>query len=266
MSVQPLNGTEDRVYVAKASEFNAFAEASGEQPVDLKAGEAMVIYYTNAIMGDYTVEPKSAELAAGITLEPIGSQPSVTLLFAPYYVIPDETYDRLEHLEMQTIYAFDVEEWKQTEELGRTLSGQLSGNDYRLLSVAHELAKINQDYGIVLFIGLFIGAVFFVASGSFLYFRLYADMPDDKEKFKSITKLGLTERELSGIVTKQLMILFFVPIVVAFVHGAVALTAMQNMFGYSLVKTSMTVLGTFMLIQLVYFLLIRFRYVREVSA
>jgi len=123
---------------------------------------------------------------------------------------------------------------------------------------------MNQAYGIVLFIGLFIGAVFFVASGSFLYFRLYADLPDDKAKFKSIAKLGLTDRELSGIVTKQLMILFFVPIVVAFVHGVVALTSMQNMFGYSLMTTSMTVLGTFMLIQAVYFLLIRGRYVREV--
>ncbi|XID94643.1 FtsX-like permease family protein [Paenibacillaceae bacterium WGS1546] len=266
LSIQSIKGAEDQVYVAKASEFNAFAEASGERPVDLKAGEAMMIYYTNAIMGGYTAEPKSVELEAGVTLDPIRSQSSVTLLFAPYYVIPDETYDRLEHRGLQTIYAFDVADWKQTEELGRTLSDQLGGNDYRFMAVAHELAKINQDYGIVLFIGLFIGAVFFVASGSFLYFRLYADMPDDKEKFKSITKLGLTERELSGIVSKQLMILFFVPIVVAFVHGAVALTAMQNMFGYSLTGTSMTVLGTFMLIQLVYFLLIRFRYVREVRA
>jgi putative ABC transport system permease protein len=67
-------------------------------------------------------------------------------------------------------------------------------------------------------------------------------------------------------VTKQLMILFFVPIVVAFVHGAVALTALQNMFGYSLMTTSMSVLGTFMAIQAVYFLLIRGRYVKEVVA
>jgi len=49
------------------------------------------------------------------------------------------------------------------------------------MPLAYELYKMNQSYGVVLFIGLFIGAVFFVAAGSFLYFRLYADLPDDEK-------------------------------------------------------------------------------------
>jgi len=52
---------------------------------------------------------------------------------------------------------------------------------------------------------------------------------------------------------------------VATVHGAVALTALQNMFGYSLIRESATVLGTFVLIQIVYFLVFRVWYIRQVK-
>ncbi|WP_391573419.1 FtsX-like permease family protein [Cohnella sp.] len=268
MSDQKLAQAKHSVMVLRASEFNAIAEAAGEKPVELKENESMMIYYTNSMAGNQVTAPKKAVLqAGGVELDPIGSKPSVMFRgYGDFYVITDAQYDQLEHSSVRHFYAFDVKEWKKTKDVGQALEEKLAASDSRFFSIAYDLHRMNQAYGIVLFIGLFIGAVFFVASGSFLYFRLYADLPDDKAKFKSIAKLGLTDRELSGIVTKQLMILFFVPIVVAFVHGVVALTSMQNMFGYSLMTTSMTVLGTFMLIQAVYFLLIRGRYVREVVA
>lgn len=268
MSDQKTAGSDQSVYVVKASEFNAIAEAAGEKPVELNGNESMMIYYTNAAAGYREFAPRKALLETeGVELDPIGSQSSVTLpIFDDYYVVADELFEKLEHPSVQRFHAFDVKEWKKTKNAGQTLEEKLAASDSRFFSIAYELHLLNQAFGVVLFIGLFIGAVFFVASGSFLYFRLYADLPDDKAKFKSIAKLGLTDRELSGIVTKQLMILFFVPIVVAFVHGAVALTALQNMFGYSLMTTSMSVLGTFMAIQAVYFLLIRGRYVKEVVA
>ncbi|MFC4597829.1 FtsX-like permease family protein [Cohnella hongkongensis] len=267
MSSQMRSDSEKSVVVVKASEFNAVAEAAGEKPVELQSDESMLIYYANPSLSGHPVpSAEKAVLEAGaVELNPSGVQSSVMLpIFEPYYVVSDEKYEQLEHPSVQRFYAFDVDEWRKTKKAGETLEQQLKESRSQFVSVAYELYLVNQSFGIILFIGLFIGAVFFVASGSFLYFRLYADLPDDRAKFKSIAKLGLTERELSGIVTKQLMLLFFVPIVVALVHGAVALTSMQNMLGTSLMTTSLSVLGTFLLIQIAYFLLIRARYVKEV--
>jgi putative ABC transport system permease protein len=157
-------------------------------------------------------------------------------------------------------------DYYKTLKIGRNLMETLDGDNYRFQSLAFDAHQLNQGFGVVLFIGLFIGAVFFVAAGSFLYFRLYADLPDDKAKFVSIMKLGLTDGELSKILTRQLLILFFAPIAVATVHGAVALNSLQRLFGYSLMRESFLVLGTFVLIQVVYFLLIRTRYIRQVLA
>jgi len=266
---QKAEASDKPVFIVKASEFNEIAAAAGEQHVQLKDGESMLIYYTNELLGNNPSKTTPVRLAGGIELKPVGSQRSFSYpLFADYYVVADELYGKLAQTDLKTraFYAFEVPNMKATKNVGKTLDEKFAKSDNQFRSIAYDLSEMNQVYGIVFFIGLFIGAVFFVASGSFLYFRLYADMPDDKRKFAAITKLGLTDRELSGILTKQLFILFFVPIVVAFVHGAVALTSLQNMFGYSLMRTSLTVLGTFVLIQLIYFLSIRVRYIKQVRA
>jgi len=159
-----------------------------------------------------------------------------------------------------------VQDWKSTKQAGKRLTEELPPDrSYSFFSLAYSLHILNQAFGAVLFVGLFIGAVFFVAAGSFLYFRLYTDLEEDRRKFAAIAKLGLTDGELSGIVTKQLAILFLMPIAVAAVHGAVALTALQHMFAYNLIKESAAVLGVFILIQVVYFLAVRSRYIRQVK-
>ena len=66
-----------------------------------------------------------------------------------------------------------------------------------------------------------------------------------------IRKVGLTSGELSKVVTIRLALLFFVPIGVATLHGAVALTALGQMFEYSLFKENTVVLSIFIGIQVV---------------
>ena len=124
---------------------------------------------------------------------------------------------------------------------------------------------VDKAYGPILFVGLFIGIVFFVSSGSFLYFRLYSDVDEDKQKFKSIAKMGLTTEELKKVISRQTMILFFAPIIVALLHGAVALTALSHLFEYNLVEEAVWVLGGFFIIQIIYFLFVRFFYTKQIK-
>lgn len=121
-------------------------------------------------------------------------------------------------------------------------------------------------YGPILFVGLFIGVVFFVSAGSFLYFRLYMDLDEDKQKFSSIAKMGLTVKELKKVLTRQTAILFFAPIIVALIHGAVALTALSNLFEFNIFKESVMVFGVFLIIQIIYFFIVRFFYTKQIQA
>ncbi|HWJ76714.1 MAG TPA: FtsX-like permease family protein, partial [Niallia sp.] len=113
---------------------------------------------------------------------------------------------------------------------------------------------------------LFIGIVFFVSAGSFLYFRLFTDLDEEKRKFRSISKIGLTEKELKKVVNRQIALLFFSPIVVALIHGAVALTALSHMFDYNFSGEAALVLACFTVIQILYFLVVRYFYVKQVKS
>src|SRR5699024_11167806 len=162
-----------------------------------------------------------------------------------------------------TVWQADKGQEDKLVQAGESLSDELppqyfQANDYMIYT-------INKTFGSILFIGLFIGVVFFVSAGSFLYFRLYSDLDDDIEKFKAIAKMGLTEKELKKVINRKTAILFFAPIVVLLIYGAVALTALSHMFDYILVKESTMVLGTFALIQIVYFIVVRYFYTKQIK-
>ncbi|RUS46081.1 FtsX-like permease family protein [Cohnella sp. AR92] len=260
------------VAVVRASSFNSIAEAAGEKLAAVQGNEAAVVYYNNSL---YKKKSDMADVALAdskLTLHPVQAIRSVTLpIFENYYVVPDPLYDRLgEGEKVDRFYAFDAR--KDSADLvaiGKELEGRLdqdgANGHFKYFSLDYQLYLLDQQYGTVLFIGLFIGIVFFVGAGSFLYFRLYTDLEEDKRKFNAIRKLGLSDRELSGILTKQILLLFFVPILVAVIHGAVALTALQHMFDYGLFRQSALVLGIFVFIQIVYFALIRTRYIAKVK-
>lgn len=92
------------------------------------------------------------------------------------------------------------------------------------------------------------------------------DLDEDKQKFSSIAKMGLTVKELKKVLTRQTTILFFAPIIVALIHGAVALTALSNLFEFNIFKESVMVLGVFLIIQIIYFFIVRFFYTKQIQA
>lgn len=272
MIEQPLAGQEKPAVLVKASAYNTMAAAAGDPSAHPRDGEAVGIYYGNPDHAKNQAGELQLQEQAGV-LRVTGKLQSFLLpVRYVYYVVSDSDFERLKGgRPAGTFYAFAADGWKQTKEVGGRLTQQLGdgfNGDQRtflFFAKAYQFQLMTQGYGTVLFIGLFMGAVFFVASGSFLYFRLYADLEEDKRKYDSIRKLGLTDRELSTVMTRQLMILFFVPIGAALLHGAVALTSMQRMFGYGLVRECALVLGSFLLIQTVYFLFIRSRYIKQIK-
>lgn len=235
--------------------------------------EALLFYPENVNFGEETGPmPDSFPMRDGTVLDirENAAMPAslAQITYADVLVVPDAAYEAQPASDDDSIsYVYDVEDWPSTLAVAKRLMEQLqrNGEHHSFMARAYELNQLHQSFGQILLTGLFIGAVFFVAAGSFLYLRLYADLEHDRVQYRAITKLGLTEGELSKIVSTQIGLLFFVPIVVALIHGAVALNTLQNTFNANLVKESALVLGSFAAIQIVYFLIIRAGYVRKLK-
>ncbi|MFB5197966.1 ABC transporter permease [Neobacillus sp. KR4-4] len=192
------------------------------------------------------------------------------LLHGQGIVVGDGLFDRLTPVNTETFTGFYTKELKKTTGMAENLvrngtSMSLEHVPYSI-TVSGTLYELQMGmYKMMLFVALLIGAVFFIAAGSFLYFRLYADLDYDRRQYLTITKVGLTDRELNKIVTQQLALLFFVPIVVAFVHSGFAFMALQSFYKLSIAKDMIIVLAGFLLAQFIYFFLIRYRYLRNLK-
>ncbi|MDF2790564.1 MAG: transporter permease [Neobacillus sp.] len=260
---------DDSILIIKSSDFNRFASFIDEKQVEVKDGQVIVVEYEGMNLGQITqLLEENIQLESGVTLKP-NKDDVITSRALPatdsYYIVSDHDYEKLpKPIEVQSFYAWQVTDGEAgimaaSEKLYHHLER------FKIMSVEYEIYEIMKFYGPILFVGLFIGIVFFVSAGSFLYFRLYMDLDEDKQKFSSISKMGLTVKELKKVLNIQTAILFFAPIIVALVHGAVALTALSNLFSYNLVKESVSVLGVFLMIQIIYFFIVRHFYTKQIK-
>lgn len=257
----------EKILIVKQSDFNRFASLLGENPIELADGEVIAVEYQKGSFGQtHEQTGRAIHLTSGETLHPERVIYSRALPeMAGYYVISDSLH---EHLPKSVDDYYHI--WlatdgqQQTLDAAKKLYAEIPAHAFS--SVDYQVYTSKKYYAPTLFVGLFIGLVFFVSAGSFLYFRLYMDLDGDKQKFQAIGKLGLSDQELKKVLTRQIAILFFAPIVVALIHGAVALTALSHMFFHNLFVESVTVLGVFLLIQIVYFFIVRYFYTAQIKA
>lgn len=120
-----------------------------------------------------------------------------------------------------------------------------------------------QQNGILLIVSVLVGIVFFTFAASLLYFRLYADLEREQKQYEMIAKVGLSRKELKKIVTRQLMLMFFLPIILAVIHSSVAFRTLQRLVDFSVLKTSLLVFLVFLSIQSVYYFTVRWRYLQK---
>ncbi|KAA6447255.1 FtsX-like permease family protein [Bacillus swezeyi] len=262
-----INGENE--LIAKQSDYNRFAALIGAEKIKLAEGKAAAVDFdgrTDREGKELLKQPITLASGKKIHADQV-IQSKALPETGSYYVVTDSDYEQLKKPKIEAwFYAWQAQDKndKHVIEAGEKLTEKLE--PFQFFAVDYEVYNLNRGYGPILFIGLFIGVVFFVSAGSFLYFRLYADLEDDKQKFQSIAKMGLTDRELKKVLSRQIGLLFFAPILVALVHGAVALTALSHAFQYNLFKESAMVLGIFFAIQLFYFFIVRFYYTKQIKA
>lgn len=165
---------------------------------------------------------------------------------------------------------FYVQDFLQTEGIASHLTNKgvvryEMDETYALTVSGTMFALMSSQYSMMLFAALLVGTVFFIAAGSFLYFRLYADLDYDFRFYATVSRMGLTDREFSRIVTGQLALLFFVPIGIAILHSIFAFIALQSYFFLSIAAEMGVVLIGFLIAQILYFLFIRSQYLRKLK-
>lgn len=86
-------------------------------------------------------------------------------------------------------------------------------------------------YAGLLFIGVFIGVLFLIATVLIIYYKQISEGYEDRNNFLILQKVGLGKQEVKKIVNSQMRMVFYLPILVAVVHITAAFPIVKKMLG-----------------------------------
>ena len=89
-------------------------------------------------------------------------------------------------------------------------------------SKADSDEDLSQLYGGFFFIGIFLGALFIMATVLIIYYKQISEGFDDKERFAIMQKVGMELREIRASIRSQVLMVFFLPLFVAGCHVTAA--------------------------------------------
>ena len=84
-------------------------------------------------------------------------------------------------------------------------------------------------YGSLFFIGLYLGIMFLVATVLIIYYKQISEGYDDRERYQIMQKVGMGKREVRRSIRSQVLMVFFLPLVMAVVHIAVAFNVIDKL-------------------------------------
>lgn len=140
----------------------------------------------------------------------------------------------------------------------------------RYVSFSVTAAQQSKQFlSVTIFAGFFVSLLFFIACGSAIYFRLQAQREEDTQQFYALQRLGMQRQELARVVTAELAILFFLPIVIAIVHSIFAMTDFSNLLHlYRMIGNVWLVFGgvagLYVVCMIIYFVVARSHHTRVV--
>ncbi|HFU3967652.1 TPA: ABC transporter permease [Streptococcus suis] len=95
-------------------------------------------------------------------------------------------------------------------------------NSISLAYRAYAMRSFFSFAGSLFFIGLLLSLIFLMAVVLVIYFKQISEGYEDRDRFVIMTKVGLDENQTRQSIRKQLLTVFFLPILLAFVHLAFA--------------------------------------------
>lgn len=167
------------------------------------------------------------------------------------------------------LYVCDTEgtEEQQTA-FAQDLGEALDGTDIYYQNRALNTQEWYSMYGGFLFLGIFLGILFFMATALIIYYKQISEGYDDHARFQIMQKVGMSRKEVKKTIHQQILTVFFLPIVVAVIHMAFAFRVIVKLLsifyltdvGLFLLCTVGVVLAFFIIYAVVYSLTARTYY------
>lgn len=136
-------------------------------------------------------------------------------LMPTYYVVVDDVFSVNQRVILK--YDFDLNMEKQDVEIDISKVSKLLKDGYILGRDETQKEMINFN-GTFFFLGIFLGTLFIVATCLIIYYKQLQEGYDDKKRYEIMQKVGMDHSTIKSSINKQILIVFFMPLIFAIVH------------------------------------------------
>ncbi|MFD0769869.1 ABC transporter permease [Bacillus sp. CGMCC 1.60114] len=191
-------------------------------------------------------------------LNPIGFANSVGT-----FIISDQLYKEIKILGLtgKTMMSFNGADMRDNKEVYENLAPLFKNNIYFTSSYQKVDYIIQQNSSTFLLIS-FVTIIFFIATGSILYFHNLSSMMSNKDEFTILKRMGYNRKNIKRIISKEVFTLFSIPYVLGLTHSIFALLAyktalMDDLLGKSsaFILPILVAVIIFTLVYIIYYLL-----------
>lgn len=287
---QTSSYTHNEVEVFRESDMNSLLSSFGYPFVDIAPGEAIFIPYSEESLNhlkNKVVKTVLEENNVPIVIDSV--YPKIvfptSIVSVNSIIISDEDYAKLVKPlvgksykdSSYNLFTFDVSQWMETADIeigveqliaAETLTEANYSLPFYFENAGANYSYIRATYSLFTLVGILVAAVFLLAAGSFVYFKLHTSLDREKRKFDVLRRMGLTDYELKKLVSRNLLPQFFLPWGVALIHSTFAFMALQavlkDIVDLYIVRQVLLAFSFFVVIQVIYYFLIRWRYLSHV--
>ena len=275
--------SEDHVSLVTAVTAETYAQLTGEAAPELAPGEALAHVPPNCELGDSFsfLDKDGRTVCIGLVGEAKLTAAQIVLnMVAVNWTEEDDDIvlvvpDRAALLELvagqengsyvwRGQYDFDASDEALAAMVDDYFAASSEGDGvdvgyYDVLRIDLRSEAEQEVYGLsggFLFLGVFLGIVFLMATVLIIYYKQVSEGYEDNARLEIMRKVGLSEREARRAIRSQILTVFFMPILVAAIHIAFdfnLVVLLLRLFSLTNVKlTALCTLGTLLVFCAVY--------------
>ncbi|CAM2922232.1 ABC transporter permease [Hathewaya histolytica] len=167
--------------------------------------------------------------------------------------------------EKETFIGYEIEKWENLYRIDRKIRDEYKsikktlGESVFLMSKIEYYREHREESNLTLYLTIFISLILYFGAMSFIHFKFYLDLEDNKENYKTMLSLGMSSREIKSIVTREMYVIFFLPFIVASLNTLIILILTENISYISIIKECAIILVVFFIISALFFLVWRMK-------
>ncbi|MTK12630.1 MAG: ABC transporter permease [Clostridiaceae bacterium] len=172
-------------------------------------------------------------------------------------IVSDKAFNELTNkskkYEITNMDGYIVQNAEKSKELTKELSKVIPQGVY-IDSYYDSYQGFYKGGAILIFIGMFLGVLFSLATGSIISFKQLIEAADDEKRYATLRKIGMNRKEIKKSIAKQLLITFGMPLIIAICHSTAALIVFQRLMNEEIMKYCAVIMISYIFMYFIYYI------------